>query len=220
MTKQETVLALLGRFVNGLTVRDLQSKLELSWFNTDEHRKEVRNCVDRLRVAGHIEPHYPDGPAAVTYWRVVAPITKADGEDSGLHGSMAPEVPEVPEALKTADSVPYAPMIDVFDPIDAAGIPHDRPNALPNKPIAQFEFSEEFRKPLPEGVRRVFAPQYEAADGTRFTALDIAAHHACLLRKAVEFVGWRDTIWQEIPTADRERVALLLAWEGWQKGEP
>lgn len=82
MSKQDELLDWLGRYHDGLSVRDIQKKLPLNWFSGADHNKEVRNALEQLKRKGLAKP--VDIGNGVNHWFKVEPAptdTTTKGED-------------------------------------------------------------------------------------------------------------------------------------------
>lgn len=147
MSKADDVFEIINQYSDGLSCREISTKLPNLWFSTDNYSKEVSNAIQVLKTAGRIESHDPDHNG-VLRWRV------------------KPKPPEVPSAAApvpapeaTPPEAPSAGPADVvFDPVDGAGL-----TLSPAEPE------------LPAGVRR--AVVYLAEDETQHETPEAAAAH-------------------------------------------
>lgn len=55
ISKKDELLALLKKYHEGLSARDIQMKLPPNWFNTKKPAKEVGNALHQLRLGGRVK---------------------------------------------------------------------------------------------------------------------------------------------------------------------
>ncbi|SMF93956.1 hypothetical protein SAMN02949497_1252 [Methylomagnum ishizawai] len=201
-SKKDELLALVGRYYDGVSVKTALEKLPKSWFTTSDPKKEVANCLQVLRREGLIEsreiensgvfnwfkvdsapasnPHEaPDGPGDIGTDAVMVGAAEGTADAGAGADTSAPEngvddsIPTVEESLPP---VPLGAVAKFAALALEAELKHDGPAVeFRETAIPAERFVLGPRPPRIEGIDWVWAARTE--DGQLFEDTDAAIEH-------------------------------------------